>query len=289
MTSKFFFVSAFVCVSTATAFSQDCNSYLRRATELVSQQKYCDAIGYYQMYGRCNADADVSTEIAMCERRCKIEAMDDGEDTPAVTSKPANTPSTVRTTDSRNSQSSSTPASSRPVKPTTSVNKSPKLKLGSNLGLVYPTEQGYGDKIHLYFGGGISGEFIPTPHIGFGLSAGYYAYQLELSEFGVKTKTTASLIPIALTSKFYIMTKNVQPYIGVDAGLYIVGLKMKVEGVKASASESFFGLAPVTGIQIKLSNALALDVNAKCNLIFIEGEIGYNIGFNTGIVFKFGK
>ena len=116
MTSKIFIVSALVCVSTAAAFSQDCNNYLRRATELVSQKKYCDAIGYYQMYGRCNADADISTEIAMCERRCKIEAMDDGDDTPVVTPNQNNRSSTVRTTDSRNSSSSSTPASSRPVK-----------------------------------------------------------------------------------------------------------------------------------------------------------------------------
>jgi len=60
---------------TAT-YSQDCNSYLQQAAEMISQKKYCDAKVYYQKYGNCNINADVSTEIAMCERLCKINTME---------------------------------------------------------------------------------------------------------------------------------------------------------------------------------------------------------------------
>ena len=87
--SKFFIVSALMSVSVAAAYSQqDCNSYLKQATELVSQQKYCEAKKYYQMYKNCDADADVSTEIAMCERRCGIQTMEG--DASAVPSNQAN-------------------------------------------------------------------------------------------------------------------------------------------------------------------------------------------------------
>ena len=111
MKSKIFIVSALMCVSAAAAYSQDCNTYLRRATELVSQQKYCEAKSYYQMYGKCNADADVSTEIAMCERRCKIEAMEGGGDEPVVTPRRDNPPSRGTTA------GSGTSSGDRPVKP----------------------------------------------------------------------------------------------------------------------------------------------------------------------------
>ena len=77
--NKFFTVFAILCFCTAMAYSQDCNSYLKKATEFVSQKKYCDAKRYYQAYGNCNADADISTEIAMCERFCKIRVGDGDE------------------------------------------------------------------------------------------------------------------------------------------------------------------------------------------------------------------
>jgi hypothetical protein len=71
MKNKIFILFALIYGSITEAYSQDCNSYLQQATELVSQKKYCDALVYYQKYSDCNADADVSTEIAMCKRSCK--------------------------------------------------------------------------------------------------------------------------------------------------------------------------------------------------------------------------
>ena len=67
ITSKIFIVFALMCVSATAAYSQDCNSYLQQATKLVSQKKYSEAKKFYQKYSDCNADADVSTEIAMCD------------------------------------------------------------------------------------------------------------------------------------------------------------------------------------------------------------------------------
>jgi|GEM_PF-6140022 len=79
VTSKIFIVLALTCHSATAAYSQDCNSYLQQATKLVSQKKYCDAKTYYQKYKDCDADADVNTEIAMCERYCKLQNIDNGD------------------------------------------------------------------------------------------------------------------------------------------------------------------------------------------------------------------
>jgi len=71
-------------LSFAAAYSQDCNSYFQRAEKLYDQSKYCEAKKYYQLYSNCNADVDVSTEIAMCERRCQIQVVEGEEETKEV-------------------------------------------------------------------------------------------------------------------------------------------------------------------------------------------------------------
>ena len=76
--SKIFIVIALMCIST-TVYSQDCDSNLQRATELVSQKNYCAAERYYQAYANCNAEADVSSEIAICDKFCKNQDSEDGK------------------------------------------------------------------------------------------------------------------------------------------------------------------------------------------------------------------
>ena len=76
-------IFALLCVSVVAAYGQDCKSYWQQAEELRSQGKYCEAKKYYEKYSKCNADADVSTEIAMCERRCQIHVTEGEEKEPA--------------------------------------------------------------------------------------------------------------------------------------------------------------------------------------------------------------
>ena len=101
-----------MCISVAATYSQDCNSYLRRATELQSQKKYCEAKSYYQKYSNCDADADVSTEIAMCERFCTTQAKESVED------KSVDTPDRDYDLPPKDKQSDS-----RTVKPVSTVSK----------------------------------------------------------------------------------------------------------------------------------------------------------------------
>ncbi|MDR1757857.1 MAG: hypothetical protein LBR51_02695 [Bacteroidales bacterium] len=64
--------------SVTVVYGQNCAALLQRATALESQKKYCEAKNYYQQYGACDADADVSSEIAMCDRYCKMKQGDSG-------------------------------------------------------------------------------------------------------------------------------------------------------------------------------------------------------------------
>ena len=333
VTRKLFIVSVLMYISAAAAYSQDCNNYLRRATELVSQNNYCDAITYYKMYSNCDADADVSTEIAMCERRCNISTptpnttaqdvitLKNGDEIQAIVQEISDVDVKYKRSDNPNGPDYSlkksdifmikyangsrdvftdnaatsgmteryTPTStgSRMVQPEKSVRKNARFNLGVKPGLQIPTEKA--DKRYLFFGGGISGEYLPIPRIGIGISAGYYAYQLEQKVYGIIVKTTASIIPVTFSGKFYFLTENIQPYAGVDVGLFTLGAKVKSQGESASASESYVGLAPVIGLQFNISNMLALNVHAKYNLIFSEGKSTGFIGCNVGIIFTLGK
>jgi hypothetical protein len=98
------------------AYSQNCESLLQRATDLVSQRKYCDAIGYYQQYSNCKANADVSTEIAMCERYCKLSG-EESTPEPVVGNSPDYTSaSTGRSSSSRSAQLSAAPKNVQGIK-----------------------------------------------------------------------------------------------------------------------------------------------------------------------------
>ena len=348
ITTKISIVIGLMCVCATAAFSQDCESYLRRATELVAQKKYCEAKEYYLRYSKCNADADVSTEIAMCERFCKIQAMEgeenepkpvennpiskgqdvitlkNGEDIQAIVTdigennimyKKADNPNgpvyslkksevfmiayangskDVFTTGGTNTSTKTNTNTKTNAAPTTkiqtqSTNTSPRFKLGINGGVQLPMgDLRDPDRTYLYFGGGISAEFLIIQRIGVGISAGYYGYEVESGSI----KTLCSFMPITLTGKFYVLTKGFQPYVGFDAGLYVMGAKITIEGYGSeSNSKSYFGVAPVAGFQCKLSNALALDINARYPFVFVKNEIITKtinlLGGNIGLVFSF--
>ena len=272
ITSKIIIVVALMCFCATAAFGQDCNRCLQLASELVSQKKYCDAKRYYQAYGRCNADADVSTEIAMCERLCKINVME-GEESELLDpvecgsgTFPPTKPKGKQTDQSKDDTGTWPDSKDRYYS---------RFKLGLTPGLLIPTEKAEGAKTYLYFGGGISGEYLVTPNFGIGLSAGFYGYELEseYEEYGIKVKTTPSIIPVTLSGKYYFQTENIKPYTGIDVGLFTIGVKVKSEGESASVSDSFLGFAPVVGLQFQLANTVALDINAKYNLIFSKGGL----------------
>jgi len=153
---------------------------------------------------------------------------------------------------------------------TNSVSTNAQYKLGANLGLQWPIDEIDDILEYIFYGGGISGEYLITPNIGIGLSAGLYKLR------------GATLSPVTLTYKHYFLTENIQPYAGADVGCYIVS--------GAGFTETYFGLAQTVGSQFKLSDTLALDVNVKYSTMF---DIGYDyfgvLGFNVGFVYSFGK
>ena len=171
------------------------------------------------------------------------------------------------------------------------------IKLGVNGGLQLPMGD-FGEGLNLGFGGGISGEYLVNENIGIGLNAGYYIFGVDGADINL------GYIPVALNGRYYFTTEGFKPYGGIDLGLYTISTPAQtftetmdmgplgtqtIEMEIPSVSASNFGIAPVLGFQYDFSDALALDVNAKYNLIFSEGASTSILGFGVGIVYTFGK
>ncbi len=178
---------------------------------------------------------------------------------------------------------------------------SAQIKLGANASLQVPTGN-LGNMVDMGFGGGISGEYLVTPNIGVGLNIGYYALG-EKDNMGMK----CDFIPAALNAKYYFIPEgSIKVYAGLDLGLYTLKTKMNGNDLglgdfddilgdffdnidinipASNSTKSNFGLAPVVGLQFGLTEKLALDVNAKYNFIFTEGDATDIIGFNVGLVY----
>jgi len=296
--SNIFIFFALMCVSATTAYSQDCNSYLKQATELRDKGDYCQAKQYYQMYQSCNADADVSTEIAMCENRIKLQ--NPGTDCPDYV--PANGKSVTSTNTSSNRHA---------VKSVSSVDKSvtpaTRFKVGLDIGGQLPMNSNFKNSYKIGFGGGLNAKYMVNKNIGVGLGAGYYTFGAKsehlnelknelIDENGVgnidNIKDNFAIIPIVGKFSYYFGQNAFKPYVGVDLGLYMLRESLNAESDGQSGSNSSstnkFGFAPVIGFEYALSNNLGLDVNVKYHEIFSDGSNGISsLGVNVGLVYSF--
>ena len=307
-TSKIFIVIALMCVSAAAAYSQDCNSYLQRATEFRDKGDYCQAKQYYQMYQSCNADADVSTEIAMCVNRLKLQ--NSGTDCPDYV--PENGKNQTSTRKSTRNLSDVTASSNSSVKSVASVgtqgssSANTQFKVGVNVGAQLPMNSNFKNMYKIGFGGEVNAKYMVNKNIGVGLGVGYYtfdtkdeylsllkdAYEDEYEVDIDKMKDNFSIIPIVGKFSYAFGQNAFKPYVGVDLGLYMLRESMSVEkdGKSNSGSDSLnkFGFTPVIGFEYTLTNNLGLDVNAKYHEIFTDGSNGISsLGVNVGIVYSF--
>ena len=179
-----------------------------------------------------------------------------------------------------------------------------QIKLGLSPGIQLPLGD-FGDAVNLGFGGGISGEYLVTENIGVGLNVGYFTFSGKDLPAGYKD--SYSIIPITLDGKYYFMTEGFKPYGGLDLGLYMLGNKWEtpeenlgfgvvIPAESKSETKSYFGFAPVVGVQYDLTDNLALDLNLKYNYVLsgekVEGEKTpdfTSFGINVGIVYTIGK
>ncbi|MCL2651491.1 MAG: porin family protein [Candidatus Azobacteroides sp.] len=314
ITSKIFIIFALMCVSAAAAYSQnsqDCNSYLKQATELRDKGDYCQAKQYYQMYQNCNADADVSTEIAMCENRIKLQSP--GTNCPDYVPENGKSASSTQTSSNNRAGKSASSISRQGVKSEGKANSNipvangkgeettARFKVGINGGVQLPMSN-FGKEANMGYGGELNVKYMINENIGVGLGAGYYTFGIKkelLTESSNEFSTlygyeinvkNGNYLMIPIVGKFsYVFGKNAfKPYLGVDLGLYMFGINIVADEGKDLEWLRKFGFAPVLGFEYAFTHSLGLDVNAKYHEILTDGSNGISsLSISVGIVYSF--
>jgi len=144
-----------------------------------------------------------------------------------------------------------------------------QVGVSGSLGLPLGT---FGDAAKLGVGATVTGKYQLNEKMTIGANIGYLSFSSDLEGF------SWTIMPITGLFEY-----NLGPaYIGADLGFYSLGAEY--EGI--SASDSYFGFAPVVGANFPISEKLSFNANAKYNIITSDGESTSYLGINLGLLFK---
>ncbi len=118
--------------------------------------------------------------------------------------------------------------------------------------------------------------YRPSRHFFIGLRSGYHWFE--------KTdgNSTCGVIPVHFASKYNFSLTGLQPYVGLDGGLYL----LRPEG---GSNTSEFGLAPQFGFRIPIASGVDIDLNATYEVILDDPNNRTYIGLNAGLAYIFGR
>lgn len=111
-----------------------------------------------------------------------------------------------------------------------------------------------------------------------------YLSRTEKTEtfFGtLETKTAYT--PITVGASYLFLTDNIQPYVGVNLGLYRISSKFGDN----KASKGYFGFHPKAGVSFEVADNIFIDANVKYHLMFDDGDNTSLIGGNIGVMYIF--
>jgi len=127
-------------------------------------------------------------------------------------------------------------------------------------------------------GGGLAVTYYsrPSSHFFFGLRGGYHRFEAQTGD------ATLSVIPLHIASKYNFSLTGLQPYAGVDGGVYLLRPN---EG----EDDSEFGVAPKFGVRVPIAFGVDLDLNATYEVVFTDPENTTYVGLNAGFAYIFGR
>lgn len=127
-------------------------------------------------------------------------------------------------------------------------------------------------------GAGFDGTYYyrTSQHFFFGVRSGYHRFEQSTGS------GTFGVIPLHLASKYNFSLTGLQPYVGLDGGLYL----LRPESGDNPAEP---GLAPQFGFRIPIASGIDIDLNVTYEVIFQDPENTTYIGANAGLAYIFGR
>ncbi|MBK7712184.1 MAG: outer membrane beta-barrel protein [Bacteroidales bacterium] len=167
-----------------------------------------------------------------------------------------------------------------------------QLNFGATVGLQLPTGD-MGDVLKTGFGLDLLGKYMVNDNLAVGVDVGWSRFGIDMSGYdlsGVDAKGSGSYVPITALLEYHFGTGKVRPFLGANVGLYTAKVKVTVQGMSVSDSQTNFGFAPVGGIEYDIQDNLAFTANLKYNYILTGDDVNdAYIGINVGIIYKLNK
>lgn len=154
-------------------------------------------------------------------------------------------------------------------------------------------------KKQLNFDAGIlfpGGDAGPSLNTGLGFTGTFYYQLLTRNTFVSVSAGTNSfpykhntginhtVIPILLGMRYNFTLTGLQPYLGVEAGLYLRSNSADDNQISLAESSADFGVMPKVGLRYPLAAGFDLDGSIKWHNVFSEHTLSW-FGLNLGIAY----
>lgn len=153
-------------------------------------------------------------------------------------------------------------------------------------------------------GAGIGVKYYFSAKLAAGIRARGYLESLSRNENGLDSKLTALTIPIMATVEYHLTDTDLNPYVGLEAGIQRQAVHTRVDFKGRTAYDDTtvdnnFALAPKVGLSYDVTQGISVMVEALYNVGFSKnqaGETRFNfdrsakfLAFHAGVSFTFGN
>jgi hypothetical protein len=136
----------------------------------------------------------------------------------------------------------------------------------------------FADAANFGFGIALQGRYAINSQLQTGLSLGFYNFGTEIDDFSFGVTSVTATAEYLLAADGDLM-----PYIGLDLGSYT----FRTELGNLTASEGYFGLAPIFGVLYPITDQLFFDGSIKYSVLFAEGESLSYLPIGIGVRYAF--
>lgn len=138
-------------------------------------------------------------------------------------------------------------------------------------------------------GGGVALRYFLNPNVAIGVTAQYLTKGLTYADIATRNSNRF----VAAQAEYFFTRSALQPYMGVEAGLFANRYRTEVPSHPLSPFEgrnNWFSVGPKVGLQYMITPSIGLNTEATYKLIVDRGSsIDQALLLNGGLVLRWGR
>ncbi len=143
------------------------------------------------------------------------------------------------------------------------------------------------------WGAGATARYFIKPRLAVGLNTRYYVDR-SVSTYGMITsRSKISLAVITGQGEYFLTTSALQPYVGLEAGLYRVHFNLDYIGQPnsnaISTTSALFSIGPKAGLHYTITPRFGLNLDASYQILLNRNFTSSVLFTSLGAFVKFGK